>query len=158
MRASGMVEKHSRPVSGGRGVLVDGESVDGGEGSAGVAGGARGHRGARRGFAGSAAGGLRAERWPNTDADLGYPVILASDGRLMDGGHRVARAWLEGLDEVDAGKRSGSRSIRNRTGWCPPLREASARRHVSGADRGRLFVRARGGRPPCVLDADLGPT
>jgi hypothetical protein len=37
-----------------------------------------------------------------TDADLGYPVIFASDGRLMDGGHRIARAWLEGMDEVDA--------------------------------------------------------
>jgi hypothetical protein len=37
-----------------------------------------------------------------TDADLEYPVIFASDGRLMDGGHRIARAWLEGIDEVDA--------------------------------------------------------
>jgi hypothetical protein len=37
-----------------------------------------------------------------THADLGYPVIFASDGRLMDGGHRIARAWLEGLDEVGA--------------------------------------------------------
>ena len=36
------------------------------------------------------------------NADLGYPVILASDGRLMDGGHRIARAWLDGLGEVDA--------------------------------------------------------
>jgi hypothetical protein len=37
-----------------------------------------------------------------TTADLGYPVIFASDGRLMDGGHRVARAWLEGMAEIDA--------------------------------------------------------
>ena len=37
-----------------------------------------------------------------TDADLGYPVIFASDGRLMDGGHRIARAWLDGMVEVDA--------------------------------------------------------
>lgn len=28
------------------------------------------------------------------DADLAYPVILSSDGRLMDGGHRIAKAWL----------------------------------------------------------------
>ena len=37
-----------------------------------------------------------------TEADLGHPVILASDGRLMDGGHRVARAWLDGRLTVDA--------------------------------------------------------
>jgi hypothetical protein len=37
-----------------------------------------------------------------TNADLRFPVILASDGRLMDGGRRVARAWLDGLVEVDA--------------------------------------------------------
>ena len=35
-------------------------------------------------------------------ADLRYPIILASDGGLMHGGHRVARAWIEGLQEVDA--------------------------------------------------------
>ncbi len=35
-------------------------------------------------------------------ADLRYPIIFASDGGLMDGGHRIARAWMEGLDEVDA--------------------------------------------------------
>jgi hypothetical protein len=35
-------------------------------------------------------------------ADLRYPILLASDGSLMDGGHRVARAWMEGLTEVDA--------------------------------------------------------
>ncbi|MDF1502380.1 hypothetical protein [Roseisolibacter sp. H3M3-2] len=30
------------------------------------------------------------------DADLRYPVILSADGRLMDGGHRLAKAWLAG--------------------------------------------------------------
>ncbi|MFB9315669.1 hypothetical protein [Nocardioides plantarum] len=35
-------------------------------------------------------------------ADLSYPVILNVDGGLMDGGHRIARAWLDGLTEVDA--------------------------------------------------------
>jgi hypothetical protein len=29
------------------------------------------------------------------DADPAYPVILSADGRLMDGGHRVAKAYLE---------------------------------------------------------------
>ena len=35
-------------------------------------------------------------------ADLSHPVILNSSGGLMDGGHRVARAWLDGRTEVDA--------------------------------------------------------
>jgi hypothetical protein len=36
------------------------------------------------------------------EADLGHPVILSSEGRLMDGGHRIAKAWLEGRETVDA--------------------------------------------------------
>ena len=35
-------------------------------------------------------------------ADLAYPVILAADGHLMDGGHRIAKAWLEGRADIDA--------------------------------------------------------
>jgi hypothetical protein len=35
-------------------------------------------------------------------ADLSYPVILSSDGRLMDGGHRISKAWLSGLTTIDA--------------------------------------------------------
>jgi len=35
-------------------------------------------------------------------ADLSYPVVLGADGGLMDGGHRVARAWIDGRTEVDA--------------------------------------------------------
>jgi hypothetical protein len=35
-------------------------------------------------------------------ADLTYPVILSADGRLMDGGHRIAKAWLSGRTTVDA--------------------------------------------------------
>ncbi len=35
-------------------------------------------------------------------ADLSYPIILAADGGLMDGGHRLARAFIDGLEEVDA--------------------------------------------------------
>ena len=34
--------------------------------------------------------------------DLRHPVILNADGGLMDGGHRIARAWLDGRTEVDA--------------------------------------------------------
>lgn len=35
-------------------------------------------------------------------ADLTHPVILASDGHLMDGGHRIAKAWLTGETEITA--------------------------------------------------------
>ncbi len=34
------------------------------------------------------------------EANLDYPVILAADGRLMDGGHRIARAWTGGATEI----------------------------------------------------------
>jgi hypothetical protein len=34
------------------------------------------------------------------DADLARPIILSADGRLMDGGHRLAKAWLLGLSDV----------------------------------------------------------
>ena len=34
------------------------------------------------------------------DADLSYPVILGSDGRLLDGGHRLAKAHLLGEAHV----------------------------------------------------------
>ena len=36
------------------------------------------------------------------DADLSHPVILGSDGRVMDGMHRIARALLEGRSEIAA--------------------------------------------------------
>jgi hypothetical protein len=36
------------------------------------------------------------------DCDLSCPVILSSDGRVMDGMHRICKALLQGLDEVDA--------------------------------------------------------
>lgn len=35
-------------------------------------------------------------------ADLSHPVILSHDGQLMDGGHRIAKAWLAGETEIDA--------------------------------------------------------
>jgi len=36
------------------------------------------------------------------EADLSYPVILSASGVLLDGGHRVSRAWLEGRTSVKA--------------------------------------------------------
>ena len=35
-------------------------------------------------------------------ADLSHPVILAADGSLMDGGHRIAKAYLIGEQTVQA--------------------------------------------------------
>lgn len=37
-----------------------------------------------------------------TAADLQYPIILSADGRVMDGMHRVAKAYMEGRDVIAA--------------------------------------------------------
>jgi hypothetical protein len=36
------------------------------------------------------------------DCDLAFPVILSSDGRVMDGMHRVGKALLKGLSDIEA--------------------------------------------------------
>jgi hypothetical protein len=36
------------------------------------------------------------------DADLAYPIILSADGRLMDGGHRIAKAYMLGHTDISA--------------------------------------------------------
>ncbi len=36
------------------------------------------------------------------EADLSYPIILGSDGRVMDGMHRIGRAILDGHATVKA--------------------------------------------------------
>ncbi len=36
------------------------------------------------------------------DCDLGFPIILSSDGRIMDGMHRVCKALLENRTEIEA--------------------------------------------------------
>ena len=36
------------------------------------------------------------------EADLSHPVILAADGSLMDGGHRIAKAYLLGEETIQA--------------------------------------------------------
>jgi hypothetical protein len=36
------------------------------------------------------------------EADLRYPILLSSDGRVMDGMHRVAKAVMEQRSEIDA--------------------------------------------------------
>jgi hypothetical protein len=35
-------------------------------------------------------------------ADFSHPIILNAAGGLMDGGHRVVKAWLDGQTEIDA--------------------------------------------------------
>lgn len=34
------------------------------------------------------------------EASLSHPIILGADGRVMDGMHRVAKAYLEGRDSI----------------------------------------------------------
>jgi hypothetical protein len=36
------------------------------------------------------------------DCDLGFPVILSSDGRVMDGMHRVCKALLRDDESIEA--------------------------------------------------------
>lgn len=36
------------------------------------------------------------------EADLNYPIILAEDGRVMDGMHRVGKAFIQGQNAIDA--------------------------------------------------------
>ena len=36
------------------------------------------------------------------DCDLGFPIILSSDGRIMDGMHRVLRALMQGESHIKA--------------------------------------------------------
>jgi hypothetical protein len=35
-------------------------------------------------------------------ADLSYPIILSATGALMDGGHRLGKAWLLGQTTIQA--------------------------------------------------------
>lgn len=36
------------------------------------------------------------------EADLKYPIILGADGRVMDGMHRVCKAWMRGDETIKA--------------------------------------------------------
>ena len=36
------------------------------------------------------------------DVDLAYPIILSADGHVMDGMHRVAKAWMLGQSMITA--------------------------------------------------------
>lgn len=34
------------------------------------------------------------------EADLSYPIILSAKGLVMDGTHRIAKAWLLGMEQI----------------------------------------------------------
>jgi hypothetical protein len=36
------------------------------------------------------------------ETDLSYPIILSADGRVMDGMHRVAKAYINGQEMIEA--------------------------------------------------------
>lgn len=36
------------------------------------------------------------------EADLSYPVMLSAGGEVMDGHHRIAKAWLLGMETIKA--------------------------------------------------------
>jgi hypothetical protein len=36
------------------------------------------------------------------DADLSYPIILSPTGEVLDGWHRICKAFLHGIEELDA--------------------------------------------------------
>lgn len=36
------------------------------------------------------------------ESDLAHPIVLSRDGRVMDGMHRVCKALLDGLEEIEA--------------------------------------------------------
>lgn len=35
------------------------------------------------------------------ESDLAHPIILSNDGRVMDGMHRVCKALIQGLSEIE---------------------------------------------------------
>ena len=36
------------------------------------------------------------------EADLSYPIILSPSGEVLDGWHRICKAFVQGIEEVDA--------------------------------------------------------
>ena len=36
------------------------------------------------------------------EADLSYPIILSPKGDVLDGMHRICKAFLQGIEEIDA--------------------------------------------------------
>ncbi|HSY20162.1 MAG TPA: hypothetical protein VK815_17585, partial [Candidatus Acidoferrales bacterium] len=36
------------------------------------------------------------------EADLSYPIIISPDGEVLDGWHRICKAFLQGIEELPA--------------------------------------------------------
>jgi len=36
------------------------------------------------------------------ESDLSYPIILSPTGEVLDGWHRICKAFLQGIEEIDA--------------------------------------------------------
>jgi len=36
------------------------------------------------------------------EADLSYPIILSPSGEVLDGWHRICKAFVQGIEELDA--------------------------------------------------------
>jgi hypothetical protein len=36
------------------------------------------------------------------ESDLSYPIILSPSGEVLDGWHRICKAFLQGIDAIDA--------------------------------------------------------
>lgn len=36
------------------------------------------------------------------ESDLGYPIIISPTGEVLDGWHRICKAFLHGIEELDA--------------------------------------------------------
>ena len=45
-------------------------------------------------------GGDNESRHHQQETDLSYPVILSAEGGLFDGSHRIAKAWVLGIEEI----------------------------------------------------------
>jgi hypothetical protein len=39
-----------------------------------------------------------------SDVDLAYPIILSAEGELMDGLHRLTKAWMLGVEMIRVGR------------------------------------------------------
>jgi hypothetical protein len=58
-------------------------------------------------WAGESAGQMTCRKVVNharlmLDCDLTFPVILSNDGQVMDGMHRICKALLQGMEEIEA--------------------------------------------------------
>ncbi len=71
-------------------------------------------------------------------ADLSCPIILSPTGEVLDGWHRICRAFLEGIEEIDAVQLQTLPPYRWRvlsTGEEVPIRDESGQQPTTPAPR-----------------------